>query len=121
GCAMFGAIWPRTASESAVVPAPAAQAELQLVEVNRHFGGLRAVDQLSFTVRPGAILGIIGPNGAGKTTAVSLISGALRPTSGTIFFEGRNVSHMAPSHRSRLGIARTFQVTQPFTGLDVRE
>ena len=94
---------------------------LQLVDVTKRFGGLAAVDNLSFSLRRGEILGVIGPNGAGKTTAVSLIGGSLAPTSGTISYQGRDISHLPPNRRTHLGIARTFQVAQPFKDLDVRE
>lgn len=94
---------------------------LQLSEVSKRFGGLRAVDQLSFSVSEGEILGIIGPNGAGKSTVVGLIGGSLTPSSGAVYFEGEDICRLSPSRRAQLGIARTFQITQPFVGLDVRE
>jgi branched-chain amino acid transport system ATP-binding protein len=94
---------------------------LQLVGVTKRFGGLAAVDNLSFTLRKGEILGVIGPNGAGKSTMVSLIGGSLTPTSGTISYQGHDISRLPPNRRTHLGIARTFQVAQPFMDLDVRE
>ena len=94
---------------------------LQLMSVTKRFGGLAAVDNLSFTLRKGEILGVIGPNGAGKSTMVSLIGGSLTPTSGTISYQSYDVSRMPPNRRTHLGIARTFQVAQPFMDLDVRE
>ncbi len=94
---------------------------LQLEQVTKRFGGLPAVDALSFSVRQGEVLGVIGPNGAGKTTLVGLIGGALAPTAGKVIYQGQDISRMAASSRSRLGIARTFQITQPFAGLDIRE
>jgi branched-chain amino acid transport system ATP-binding protein len=100
---------------------PDGDALLQLSAVSKRFGGLRAVDQLSFSVPEGSVLGIIGPNGAGKSTLVGLIGGTFAPTSGAVFFEGRDIGRLAPSGRARLGIARTFQTTQPFVGLEVRE
>jgi branched-chain amino acid transport system ATP-binding protein len=118
---MFGAIWPRTASDASSAPTSGDEALLHLHEVAKRFGGLRAVDQLSFSLPRGGVLGVIGPNGAGKSTVVGLIGGSLSPTSGRIFFEGRDISRLGPSQRARLGIARTFQITQPFAGLDVRE
>src|SRR5438132_470551 len=90
-------------------------------EISRVFGGVPAVDQLSFTVQPGEILGLIGPNGAGKTTLVNLISGALPPSSGEIRFQGRSISGLRAHQVARIGIARTFQVTRPFPGLTVRQ
>ena len=94
---------------------------LELVGVTKRFGGLPAVNDLTFTVRQGETLGVIGPNGAGKSTVIGLIGGALSPTNGIIRFAGEDISRLAPHSRARLGIARTFQVAQPFTGLNVRE
>jgi branched-chain amino acid transport system ATP-binding protein len=94
---------------------------LQLEGISKRFGGLPAVDSLSFLVRPGEVLGIIGPNGAGKSTLVGLIAGALRPTFGKVIYQGKDISRMPANRRAHLGIARTFQITQPFTGLDIRE
>lgn len=94
---------------------------LQLVGVTKRFGGLAAVHDLSASVRRGEVLGIIGPNGAGKSTVVGLIGGAMRPTAGQVLYQGHDVSRLSASRRAHLGIARTFQVTQPFAGLDVRE
>jgi branched-chain amino acid transport system ATP-binding protein len=67
------------------------------------------------------VLGIIGPNGAGKSTLVGLIAGALRPTAGKVIYQGADISRLPANRRARRGIARTFQITQPFTGLDIRE
>jgi branched-chain amino acid transport system ATP-binding protein len=97
---------------------------LQLLELRgatKRFGGLPAVDDLSFAVREGEVLGIIGPNGAGKSTLIGLIGGAIAPTAGTVHYQGRNIGRLSPHARSHLGIARTFQVTQPFVGMDIRE
>lgn len=94
---------------------------LELVGVTKRFGGLPAVNDLSFTVRDGETLGVIGPNGAGKSTVIGLIGGALSPTTGSIRFGGQDIGRLAPHSRARIGIARTFQIAQPFTGLNVRE
>jgi branched-chain amino acid transport system ATP-binding protein len=94
---------------------------LELSAVTKRFGGLPAVDDLSFSVREGEVLGIIGPNGAGKSTLISLIGGALSPTAGALSYQGKDIGRLSPHARSHLGIARTFQITQPFVGLDVRE
>lgn len=94
---------------------------LELDHVTKRYGGLPAVDDLSFGVRTGEVLGIIGPNGAGKTTAIGLVGGAIAPTSGNIRFEGRDITRLRPHQRAQMGIARTFQIAQPFTGLDIRE
>jgi branched-chain amino acid transport system ATP-binding protein len=109
------------ASNAPENPAREAGTLLQLEGVTKRFGGLPAVDSLSFSVRQGEVLGIIGPNGAGKTTLVGLIGGALAPTAGQIIYQGQNISRLAASRRARLGVARTFQITQPFAGLDIRE
>jgi branched-chain amino acid transport system ATP-binding protein len=94
---------------------------LRVERASKRFGGLLAVDGASLTVQPGGITGLIGPNGAGKTTLFSLISGFETPTSGSVLFDGQNVTGLPPHRRAALGIARTFQIVQPFTGLTVRE
>ena len=94
---------------------------LELEGVTKRFGGLPAVENLSFRMRRGEVLGMIGPNGAGKSTAISMIGGSLAPTEGVIRFEGRDITRLAPHQRAHLGIARTFQVTQPFAQLDIRD
>jgi branched-chain amino acid transport system ATP-binding protein len=94
---------------------------LQLVSVTKRFGGLAAVADLSFLLQKGEILGVIGPNGAGKSTMVNVIGGSMTPTSGTILYRGHDITRLPPNRRTHLGIVRTFQVTQPFMGLDVRE
>ena len=94
---------------------------LKLMDVTKRFGGLPAVDTLSFSVRRGEILGIIGPNGAGKSTVVNLISGAQPLSSGSIYYQGRDISCLLANRRAYLGIARVFQITKPFMELDVRE
>jgi len=87
----------------------------------KRFGGLTAVDAASLTVERGSITGLIGPNGAGKTTLFTLISGFERPSAGRILFEGTDIAGLPPHERARRGIARTFQIVQPFAGLTVRE
>jgi len=110
------------ASESSLMgETPGANPLLEMIEVSKHFGGLPAVDTLSFAVQRGEVLGIIGPNGAGKSTLVGLIAGALAPTSGVVRYGGRDINNLPAHRRARLGIARTFQITQPFAGLDIRE
>jgi branched-chain amino acid transport system ATP-binding protein len=95
-----------------------------LLEVNnlsRTFGGLRAVNDLSFNVGDGEILGLIGPNGAGKTTVVNLVSGVIRPTAGRVTFDGEDVTAM-PSHQlAKRGLVRTFQSTAVYASRTVRE
>jgi branched-chain amino acid transport system ATP-binding protein len=92
---------------------------LEISHVTRRFEGLLAVDDISFMLQRGEILGLIGPNGAGKTTLVGLISGTLAPNSGDIVFEGRSLIRLPAYRRARLGIARTFQIMRLFPGLSV--
>lgn len=87
----------------------------------RQFGGLYAVNDVTFDLAEGEILGLIGPNGAGKTTLVNLVTGAMRTSSGTITFAGTVLNGLKPHRIGRLGIARTFQVVRPFANLSVRE
>jgi branched-chain amino acid transport system ATP-binding protein len=94
---------------------------LQLNNVSRRFGGLAAVNDVSFDVKPGTIVGLIGPNGAGKTTIVNLISGALKPSAGELLFKGQRISGLPSYKISRLGIARTFQIVQPFPEMTALE
>lgn len=94
---------------------------LSLRAARKSFGGLVAVDDLSFDVQPGELLGLIGPNGSGKTTVLNLVSGALAPSSGEILLDGQRVSGL-PAHRiARRGIARTFQLVRVLPGLDAEE
>jgi ABC-type branched-subunit amino acid transport system ATPase component len=90
---------------------------LALTNVLRAFGGVRAVDDASFTVERGEVHGLIGPNGAGKTTLLNLISGFIPPTSGSIALEGSRVDGQPPQRIARLGIARTYQNIRLFSGL----
>jgi len=94
---------------------------LRVEGLRRAFGGLVAVDGLSFTVNPGEIVGLLGPNGSGKTTALNLISGALAPDAGWVVLDGRDVARL-PAHRlARLGIGRTFQLVRVLSGLSLEE
>lgn len=94
---------------------------LELVGVSRRFGGLHVIDTLDMRVQPGEILGIIGPNGAGKTTLFNLIGGVLPPSTGQLFYAGRDITRMKVWTRSRLGISRTYQVPKPFFKMTVFE
>ncbi len=89
--------------------------------VTKRFGGLTAVSGVDFTVRKGEILGLIGPNGAGKTTLLNCITGMNPPDEGEILFEGRPIDRLKPHAVARLGLARTFQIVQPFPNLTVRD
>ena len=94
---------------------------LSLEKVGKRFGGLLAVDRLSFAVEPGSVTGLIGPNGAGKTTVFNLITGNIRPDSGDILFNGASI-RKKPTHRIvELGIARTFQSIRLFQNMTVLE
>lgn len=92
---------------------------LDLRQVTRHFGGVRAVDSLELTVGDGEIVGLIGPNGSGKSTTVNLITGLFPLTSGAIFFRGRDIAELATHRRLQAGIARTFQNIRLFGQLTV--
>ncbi|BCO07957.1 ABC transporter ATP-binding protein [Desulfolithobacter dissulfuricans] len=94
---------------------------LELQSVSKRFGGLRAVDDVSFQVREGVIKAVIGPNGAGKTTLFNLIAGNLTPTSGQILFQGREIQGMKPHRIAALGMSRTFQNINLFHGMTALE
>jgi branched-chain amino acid transport system ATP-binding protein len=94
---------------------------LRIETISKRFGGLLAVENVSFDVVPGRITALIGPNGAGKTTLFSIISGFLAPDAGRVVFGGANITGEPPHRLARRGIARTFQIVQPFAGLTVRE
>lgn len=94
---------------------------LRLEHLSKHFDGLKAVNDVSLTVREGTLHAIIGPNGAGKTTLFNLVAGCLSPTSGRVFFRGQNITGL-PQHRiAHLGIARSYQITTVFLQLSVLE
>ncbi|MBI3000681.1 MAG: ABC transporter ATP-binding protein [Deltaproteobacteria bacterium] len=94
---------------------------LVLERVRKDFGGLRAVDNCSFVVETGKIVGLIGPNGAGKTTLFQVISGVLKRDSGHIYFHGDDISRLPPHEIARRGIGRTFQITRIFPKMTVWE
>jgi branched-chain amino acid transport system ATP-binding protein len=98
-----------------------AEALLRVEEVSKRFGGLLAVDRASFTAPAGRITALIGPNGAGKTTLFAIIAGFLPPTGGRVLYDGADITGEAPHRLARRGIARTFQIVQPFAGLTVAE
>lgn len=89
--------------------------------VTKNFGGLTAVNEVSFQVRPKEIMGLIGPNGAGKTTLFNVISGYYAPSRGKVLFQGKDISGKTPYSLAGRGIGRTFQVVKPFPGLSVLE
>ena len=87
---------------------------LETRDLTRHFGGLAAVNHVDLTVEKGEIVGLIGPNGAGKTTCFNLLSGFLRPTAGSIVFDGENITGLRPHQIAARGLVRTFQLTTLF-------
>ena len=96
--------------------------EILVVEdLTKRFGGLVAIDGINFSVHEGEILGIIGPNGAGKTTLTNVVSGLYSPTSGRIFFRGKDVTDSKAHQRCRMGISRTFQLMRPIRDFTVLE
>lgn len=92
---------------------------LELDSVSRTFGGLAAVNNVTTTFEAGRIVGLIGPNGAGKTTLVNLITGVIPLSSGQLRFNGQNITGIKPYRSAHLGMARTFQIVQPFSEMDV--
>jgi len=95
---------------------------LEVTQLNKHFGGLHAVKNVSLAVERGEVVGILGPNGAGKTTVYNLLTGFIAPDPGArIVFQGESVLGLAPYRIAALGISRTFQLCRPFVGLSVLE
>jgi branched-chain amino acid transport system ATP-binding protein len=94
---------------------------LKLDGVSRSFKGLRAIDNVSLTVNAGEIVGLIGPNGAGKTTLVNVVTGMYPATAGRVRLDGRDITRVAPNRIAQLGVARTFQIVQPFPRMTVGE
>lgn len=94
-------------------------AVLEIVDIAKTFGGLKAVDGLSFSISQGEVVGLLGPNGSGKTTLLNLISGALRPTSGSIRLAGVEISGRRPDLIARAGVARTFQLVRLLPSLSI--
>jgi branched-chain amino acid transport system ATP-binding protein len=92
---------------------------LRLESVSRRFGGLQALQDVSLSVGTGEVLGLIGPNGAGKTTLVNVIAGVHGASSGRVIFEGRDITRLRPYQTARTGLARTFQIVQPFPEFSV--
>ncbi|MAH89732.1 MAG: ABC transporter ATP-binding protein, partial [Candidatus Pelagibacter sp.] len=94
---------------------------LLLKNIYKKFGGLLAVNGTSFTVEKGTIKGLIGPNGAGKTTLFNIIAGMIAPSSGQIFLDGENITNLKPYELFNKGLLRTFQISQEFSTLTVRD
>lgn len=94
---------------------------LKIKSLSKHFGALKAVDEVSFEVEKGEIVGLIGPNGAGKTTLTNVATGALSKTAGKVIFKDIDISHLKPYQIARNGLTRTFQVVKPLIGMTVEE
>jgi branched-chain amino acid transport system ATP-binding protein len=94
---------------------------LAVRDLTKRFGGLTAVAEATFDVREGSITGLIGPNGAGKTTLFAMIAGFEQPSAGLVLLDGEEITGRKPHDLAKLGLARTFQIVQPFAGLSVRE
>jgi len=105
--------------KSTVSTGAAGETQLTISDVSKHFGGVRAVDSVSLSVRRGGLVSVIGPNGAGKTSLLNMISGFYRPDTGSIIFEGKDITGSRPSQVAVLGIARTFQNIALFSGMTV--
>ena len=90
-------------------------------KISKSFGGVKAVRDVTFSLKAGNIIGLIGPNGAGKTTLVNLLTGVLTPDTGEIIYKGENVTSQRPFQAARRGISRTFQIVQPFPQMTVLE
>jgi len=127
--------WPRS-SRSAPAPAapavpaarptpdeppPVGDALVDCRRLARSFGGVRALEDVTFQVREGELVGLVGPNGSGKTTLVSLLSGALRPTRGSISIAGVDIGGLPPHRVAHVGVARTYQIPRPFGSMTVRD
>jgi len=112
---------PVSALRSAGEPPGDREVVLEAVGVSREFGGVRAVDDVSFRVRHGTLTGLIGPNGAGKSTMLAMLAGTLPVSGGKIYYQGRDVTHLPAYRRARLGLVRTFQLASEFKRLTVME
>jgi branched-chain amino acid transport system permease protein len=113
---------PQVAPDEGVAPVGSAGAVLvECRELSRRFGGVHAVESLSLEIREGELVGLVGPNGSGKTTLVNLLTGSLRPTSGSIHMAGRDLTGLPPHRIAHVGVARTFQIPRPFASMTVRD
>jgi branched-chain amino acid transport system permease protein len=94
---------------------------VELADVSRYFGGVRALDELTLSISSGELVGLVGPNGSGKTTLVNLLAKSMRPTQGVIRIDGHDIGPMAPHRVAHAGVARTHQIPQPFASMTVRD
>lgn len=121
GGAVSATTAPALAATAAAGSPPAAAPILQVQDLTKAFGGLRAVNHCSFAVQPGTITGLIGPNGAGKTTIFNLITGFLNPDGGAIYFQGRRIDGLPPHEIVHRGLLRTFQIPRELKRMTVLE
>ena len=121
GGAVSATATPALAATAAAGSPPAAAPILQVRDLTKAFGGLRAVNHCSFAVQPGTITGLIGPNGAGKTTLFNLITGFLNPDGGAIYFQGRRIDGLPPHEIVHRGLLRTFQIPRELKRMTVLE
>lgn len=112
---------PTSQRRDPCLAAPQGDVVLQLRSVTKRYGGLLAVDKVSFDVRAGSLLALIGPNGAGKTTLFSMLSGGLKPTAGTIKFKDNLISGLGATRTCQLGVSKSYQITQLFDDMTVRD
>jgi branched-chain amino acid transport system permease protein len=108
---------PEPVAAAPGAPTPIVECE----NIAKHFGGVKALDNVTVTIHEGEILGLVGPNGSGKTTLVNVLSGSMRPTSGSIRIDGQNVVGLPPHRIAHAGIARTYQIPRPFASMTVRD
>lgn len=94
---------------------------LEISALTKHYGGVQALDGVSFSIAPGELLALIGPNGAGKSTCFNIVNGQLQPDAGAVRLKGRDITGLAPRRIARLGVGRTFQVASVFGSMTVRE
>jgi branched-chain amino acid transport system ATP-binding protein len=94
---------------------------IEVIGISKNFGGLRALHDITFTLKTGEILGLIGPNGAGKTTLFNIIAGTFPPSSGTVVFDGDDITSLGSREICHKGISRTYQLVRPFSSLTVYE
>jgi branched-chain amino acid transport system permease protein len=120
--ATFAADAPPTAAASPEDAPPTADRRvIEVVDLAKWYGGVRALDGVTLEVLEGELVGLVGPNGSGKSTLIGLLSGVLRPTSGSIRIAGRPIEGLAPHEVAHLGIARTYQIPRPFGSMTVRD
>jgi branched-chain amino acid transport system permease protein len=117
---------PRARAHDSTTSGPAAaqtagKVVVECRDLARHFGGVRALDGLDLRIREGELVGLVGPNGSGKTTLVNLLSGAIRPTRGSIHIGGRNTARLAPHTFTHVGVTRTYQIPRPFESMTLRD